>query len=279
MPGHGEMTEEGDGNGADHCREDHRGALREVSVGEVVVDVDLAYAQDGTGPLTVRQIQRMGKGVLQNPARTIFFLDHASPSPRMELSNDHKFLREFAGRMGARLSDVGNGISHHVVLEEYASPRDLIVGADSHTVTGGALGAFATGMGSTDVALAMAFGKTWLRVPETFLVRVEGQLPRGVYSKDIILRLIGEITSRGATYKALEFVGSAIEGLSTDARATLGNMSVEAGAKVGIVPPATLPSASWRGWEGAPGTAPLPLIKKRPSRGPSSSMGRTWGPS
>ncbi len=211
---------------------------REVTAGEVVVvDVDLAYAQDGTGPLTVRQIQRMGKDVLHNPARTIFFLDHASPSPRMELSNDHKFLREFAGRTGARLSDVGNGISHHVVLEEYASPGDLIVGADSHTVTGGALGAFATGMGSTDVALAMAFGKTWLRVPETFLVRVEGRLPKGVYSKDIILRLIGEITSRGATYKALEFVGSTIEGLSIDGRSTLGNMSVEAGAKVGIVPP------------------------------------------
>jgi 3-isopropylmalate/(R)-2-methylmalate dehydratase large subunit len=211
---------------------------RGISAGEVVVvNVDLSYVQDGTGPLTVRRMKEMEIEKAYNPDKTIFYLDHASPSPRMELSNDHEFLRDFARKTGIILSDVGNGISHHVTLEKYARPGDIIVGADSHTCTGGALGAFATGMGSTDVAVAIALGKTWMRVPETHLVEVNGRLPKGVYSKDIILHLIGKITSNGATYKALEFTGDTITGLSTAARSTIGNMAVEAGAKVGLFPP------------------------------------------
>ncbi len=211
---------------------------KEVSAGEVVVvDVDLSYVQDGTGPLTVRRMKEMGIEKAYNPHKTIFFLDHASPSPRMELSNDHKLLREFAWETGIILSDVGNGISHHNSLEKYACPGEIIVGADSHTCTNGALGAFATGMGSTDVAAAIALGKTWMKVPETFLVEVNGRLPKGVYSKDIILYLIGMISSNGATYKALEFTGDTIAGLTTAGRSTIANMSVEAGAKVGLFPP------------------------------------------
>lgn len=209
---------------------------RRVKTGEfVTADVDLCYVQDGTGPLTVRQIEALKVESIHNPGKTLLFLDHASPSPRKELSNDHVLLRSFARNTGAKLFDIGSGISHHVVLEEFANPGEVIVGADSHTCTGGALGAFATGMGSTDVAVAIAYGKTWLRVPETILVEVKGRLPAGVYSKDIILALIGRISSSGATYKALEFTGGAIEGLSIAGRATLANMSVEAGAKVGIV--------------------------------------------
>ncbi len=209
-----------------------------VKAGEVViVNVDLSYVQDGTGPLTVRRMKEMGIEKAHNPQKTIFFLDHASPSPRMELSNDHEFLRDFARKTGIILSDVGNGISHHNSLEKYACPGDIIVGADSHTCTNGALGAFGTGMGSTDVAAAIALGKTWMKVPETFLVEVEGRLPKGVYSKDIILYLLGEIGSNGATYKALEFTGSTIESLSTAGRSTIANMSVEAGAKAGLFPP------------------------------------------
>jgi 3-isopropylmalate/(R)-2-methylmalate dehydratase large subunit len=211
---------------------------RDVSAGEVVVvNVDLSYVQDGTGPLTVRRMIEMGIEKAYNPDKTVFYLDHASPSPRMELSNDHEFLRGFARKTGIILSDIGNGISHHVTLEKYARPGDIIVGADSHTCTGGALGAFATGMGSTDVAVAIALGKTWMRVPGTYLVEVNGRLPKGVYSKDIILHLIGKITSNGATYKALEFTGDTSTGLSTAARSTIGNMAVEAGAKVGLFPP------------------------------------------
>jgi 3-isopropylmalate/(R)-2-methylmalate dehydratase large subunit len=211
---------------------------KEVRAGEIaVVGLDLAYTHDGTGPLTVRKIQEMGFEKVCDPQKTLIFFDHASPSPRTELSNDHAFLRDFAQKTGIRLSEVGNGISHQVVAERYARPGEVIIGADSHTCTGGALGAFATGVGSTDAAVAMALGKIWLRVPETIRVVVEGKLPAGVYGKDIILHLIGKIGAAGATYKALEYVGDTIENLEMAGRLTIGNMAVEAGAKVGIFPP------------------------------------------
>jgi len=200
------------------------------------VKVDLAYAQDGTGPLAVRKIEEMGLEKVYNPQRTIFFLDHAAPSPRTELSNDHSFLRDFAQKTGIRVSDVGLGISHQVVAESYVRPGDVVIGADSHTCTGGALGAFATGVGSTDAAVAIALGKIWLRVPETIRVVVEGKLPEGIYGKDIILHLIGKIGAAGATYKALEYTGDTIGGLEMAGRMTIANMSVEAGGKVGLFP-------------------------------------------
>jgi len=210
---------------------------REVRAGEIsVVNVDLAYTQDGTGPLAVRKIQEMGLKEIYRPQRTIFFFDHASPSPRTELSNDHSFLRDFAQKTGIRVSDVGLGISHQVVAESYVRPGDLVIGADSHTCTGGALGAFATGVGSTDAGVAIALGKIWLRVPETIRVVVEGKLPVGVYGKDIILHLIGKIGAAGGTYKALEFCGDTIEDLEMAGRLTIANMAVEAGAKVGLFP-------------------------------------------
>lgn len=210
---------------------------KELLAGEIaIVKVDLSYVQDGTGPLTVRRMQSMGIEKAYKPERTIFFLDHASPSPRQELSNDHKMLREFAKKTGIIVSEVGYGISHHVVAENYANPGDLIVGADSHTCTNGALGAFATGMGSTDVAVAIAFGETWMRVPETIKIVANGQLPKGVYGKDLILHIIGKISSQGATYKALEYTGKAIGKLDMAGRFTLSNMAVEAGAKVGLIP-------------------------------------------
>jgi len=220
---------------AEKILSEHAG--KKVRTGEIaVVKVDLAYTQDGTGPLAVRKIQEMGFEKVYNPQRTIFFFDHASPSPRIELSNDHAFLRDFAQKTGIRVSDVGLGISHQVVAENFVRPGDVVIGADSHTCTGGALGAFATGVGSTDAAVAIALGKVWLRVPETIQVIVEGSLPIGVYGKDIILHLIGKIGSAGATYKALEFQGDTIENLEMAGRMTIANMAVEAGAKVGLFP-------------------------------------------
>ena len=210
---------------------------KEIRAGEIaVVKVDLAYTQDGTGPLAVRKIQEMGFDKVYNPQRTIFFFDHASPSPRFELSNDHVFLRDFAQKTGSQVSDVGFGISHQVVAESFVRPGDVVVGADSHTCTGGALGAFATGVGSTDAGVAIALGKIWLRVPETLRVIVEGKLPVGIYGKDIILHLIGKIGAAEATYKALEFLGDTIETLEMAGRMTIANMAVEAGAKVGLFP-------------------------------------------
>jgi 3-isopropylmalate/(R)-2-methylmalate dehydratase large subunit len=220
---------------AEKILSEHAG--NEVRAGEIVViKVDLAYTQDGTGPLAVRKIQEMGFEKVYHPQRTIFFLDHAAPSPKIELSNDHAFLRNFAQKTGIQVSDVGLGISHQVAAESYVRPGDVVIGADSHTCTGGALGAFATGVGSTDAAVAIALGKIWLRVPETLRVIVEGNLPIGVYGKDIILHLIGKIGAGGATYKALEFSGDTIENLEIAGRMTIANMSVEAGGKVGLFP-------------------------------------------
>jgi 3-isopropylmalate/(R)-2-methylmalate dehydratase large subunit len=218
---------------AEKILSEHAG--KEVRAGEVaIVKVDLAYTQDGTGPLAVRKIQEMGFEKVYHPQRTIFFFDHASPSPRFELSNDHAFLRDFANKTGIQVSDIGFGISHQVVAEKWVRPGTVVIGADSHTCTGGALGAFATGVGSTDAGVAIALGKVWLRVPETLRVIVEGELPTGVFGKDIILHLIGKIGAAGATYKSLEFVGEAIESLEMAGRMTIANMAVEAGAKVGL---------------------------------------------
>jgi len=208
---------------------------REVKVGELVIaKVDVSAVQDGTGPLTIQEFKKIGKTKLANPERTILFIDHAAPSPRKELSNSHMVLREFSKEYGAVLSDVGEGVCHQRLIETYINPGEILVGADSHTCTSGALGAFATGMGSTDIAVAMALGKTWLKVPPTFKIAVEGEFPKGVYPKDLILHLIGLIGADGATYKALEFSGSTIEKMEMTDRFTLANMAVEAGAKAGL---------------------------------------------
>ena len=209
----------------------------EVRAGNiVVVKLDLVFVQDSTGPLTLRQFSETKLNTIHNPERTILFIDHSAPSPARELSNDHIFLRSFAEEKGVTLSDIGQGVCHQIVAESWANPGDIIVGADSHTVTAGALGAFATGMGSTDIAIAMALGKTWLRVPETIRVVVHGRFAKGVYAKDLILHLIGQIGADGATYKALEFSGEAIATMPMSERLTIANMVVEAGAKVGLFP-------------------------------------------
>lgn len=210
---------------------------RDVRSGDIViVPVDVVLAQDGTAPLTVRQFEAMKMERAALPERSVFFLDHAAPSPRRELSNDHLLMRDFARRTGIRLSEVGEGVCHQIMAESYVGPGDIVIGADSHTVTAGALCAFATGMGSTDVAVGLGLGKTWFRVPESFRIELEGSFRQGVYAKDLALHLIGLLGADGATYKALEFVGEAVRTLSMSERFTLANMSVEAGAKVGLVP-------------------------------------------
>jgi 3-isopropylmalate/(R)-2-methylmalate dehydratase large subunit len=171
-----------------------------------------------------------------NRHRTVIFLDHAAPSPSQQLSNDHILLRRFAREMGCGIYEVGEGVCHQLVAEQFANPGDVILGSDSHTVTAGALGAFATGMGSSDVAVALALGKTWFRVPETILIELDGVFQRGVYAKDLILYLIGRIGADGANYKALEFGGEALARMTMSERLTIANMAIEAGAKVGLFP-------------------------------------------
>ena len=212
-------------------------AGRDVTTDEyVVVEVDWAYVQDGTGPLAVRQVEKMGFEALAKPDHCILFLDHAAPSPRRELSNDHMTLRQFAAKTGAILSEVGTGVCHVLATENFISPGELAVGADSHSCTGGALGAFTTGMGSTDVGVAMALGKTWLRVPPAWKVVVTGTFPKGVYAKDFMLHLIGSIGADGGTYKALEFTGPTVDAMPMQDRLTISNIVVECGAKAGIFP-------------------------------------------
>jgi len=200
----------------------------DARAGELVIaDVDLAFVQDSTGPLTVRQFRESGFEALARPKQTVIFLDHAAPSPAQQISNDHTLLRRFAEETGCLIYEVGDGICHQLVAENFANPGDVIVGADSHTVTAGALGAFATGMGSSDVAVALALGKTWFRVPESFLIELDGTLPRGVYGKDLILYLIGQIGADGATYKALEFGGKALARITMSQRLTIPGTSLE----------------------------------------------------
>ena len=210
-------------------------AGKEVHAGELTIaNVDVSAVQDGTGPLTVQEFKKLGKNKLHNPERAILFIDHAAPSPRKELSNTHMVLREFSKEYGAVLSEIGQGVCHQRLIESYVNPCEILVGADSHTCTSGALGAFATGMGSTDIAVAMALGKTWLKVPATFKIEVNGKFKEGICSKDLMLHLIGMIGADGATYKSLEFCGDTIENMEMSERFTLANMAVEAGAKCGL---------------------------------------------
>jgi 3-isopropylmalate/(R)-2-methylmalate dehydratase large subunit len=210
--------------------------LHAVVPGQIVVAaVDLAIAQDGTGPLAIQQLEELGVSTVRAPT-CVFFIDHAAPAPRSELANAQRTIRAFCASSGATLSDVEMGVCHQRVAESYAKPGDLIIGADSHTCMAGALGAFATGMGSTDVAVGMAGGQTWLRVPETFRIEVSGELRDGVEAKDLMLTLIGTLGADGATYKALEFGGPGIDELPMPGRFTLSNMAVEAGAKAGLMP-------------------------------------------
>jgi len=212
-------------------------AGRELKAGDfAVVDVDVVMSQDGTGPLAVSQVKKMGFREVKKPEKSFFFIDHSAPSPRKELSNSHIVLRDFASRTGAVIYDIGEGVCHQVLVESYTCPGDIVIGADSHTCTSGALGAFATGMGSTDIAVGYALAKTWLMVPHTIKINFNRKINKGVFAKDLIIYLIEKITSDGATYRALEFGGEVGARMGIDDRFTISNMAVEAGAKTGIFP-------------------------------------------
>ena len=208
---------------------------RDVTPGEtIVVAPDFFALHDASGPLAVRLMKEKGWNEVFNPKK-IMFCTEFGPSPAKEISNEHKLIRDFAKEHGCYWHEGGTGNIHTHLLENYVKCGDVIVAGDSHTTTHGALGAFAAGMGSTDMAGILKLGKTWLRVPQSYLIEVTGELPTGVYSKEIFLYLLGKIGSEGAMYKALEFRGHTISNLSMDARFTISNMGVEAGAKVAMM--------------------------------------------
>jgi 3-isopropylmalate/(R)-2-methylmalate dehydratase large subunit len=201
----------------------------------VLADVDLAYSHDGNRPLAMDLLEEMGVRQVWDRDRYILVLDHY-PSPNAAVASTHTRLRAFARDQGVLLYDVGDGISHVVLPEKgHIVPGDLVIGSDSHTCTSGALGAFATGVGSTDMAAVMATGKIWLRVPETILVRCSGAFPPGVWAKDLALEIARQLGADGATYQAIEYEGDTISNLSIDGRLTVCNMAIEVGAKAGLI--------------------------------------------
>lgn len=212
-----------------------------VHPGELVnVRVDLALGNDITAPMAIQEFEKIGTAKVFDPERVVLVPDHFVPNKDIKSAEQAKVLRDFARRHNlVNYFEVGRmGIEHCLLPEEgLVGPGDVVIGADSHTCTYGGLGAFSTGVGSTDLAAAMASGEIWLKVPETLKFVFSGELPLWVGGKDLILLTIGTIGVDGAAYKAMEFTGPVIEKLSMDGRLTMANMAVEAGAKNGIIPP------------------------------------------
>lgn len=212
-------------------------STKKVYAGElIVVDVDFVMASDTTSPLAINAFKKMGGHKIWDSSKMALIIDHASPAPNQRIASLHDMMRDFAKEQQIRLYDIGDGICHQLMIEnEHAKPGQLILGADSHTCTYGAIGCFSTGVGSTDLAGAMLTGKTWLKVPETILIKLNGALQNGVSAKDIILYIVGLIGIQGATYDAIEFSGDTITSLSLDSRMTIASMSIEMGAKAGLI--------------------------------------------
>ncbi|OQX53008.1 MAG: 3-isopropylmalate dehydratase large subunit [Candidatus Omnitrophica bacterium 4484_213] len=207
---------------------------KDAQAGDIVIaDIDFCFGQDGTSALIIENLKRRK---VFDRKKVCLVIDHNSPSPNLKISNIHQRMRRFAEKERLKIFDIGEGVCHQVIPESgFIKPGFLVVGADSHTCTYGALNALATGMGSTDVGIAFASGRNWFKVPQTIKIICKGRLPDGVYAKDIALYLIKELTADGCTYQSIEFTGEVIKNLSMEGRFTLANMSVESGAKCGIM--------------------------------------------
>jgi 3-isopropylmalate/(R)-2-methylmalate dehydratase large subunit len=216
-----------------HCEK------RELSPGDIVyVDVDYCMINDATINLTIDLYEKkIGVDSVWDPDKIILIKDHQVPTDSIDTANAHKRMDDFAGKFGIKNIYHAEGICHQVMCERHVKPGALIVGADSHTCSYGFLGCVSTGIGSTDCAAVCASGKMWMKVPETYKFRLDGIMPLGVYSKDIILKIIGDISAEGANYKCMEFEGEAIDAMSLSERFAIANMTVEAGAKSSMMIP------------------------------------------
>ena len=203
----------------------------------VVVNVDLALAQDSTGPLAISSLSEMGIDRLYDPSRVLLVIDHTFPAADEKVANLHSMIRDFVSKHSCML--VEGSISHQYILEYLANPGMVILGADSHTCQAGCISAFASGIGSTEIAAVWATGQLWLRVPETIKINLSGAFKKGVFARDLILEYIGKVGEDGANYNALEWNFSSDEvkrQFSIDSRACISNASMECGAKISVFP-------------------------------------------
>ncbi len=212
---------------------------QDARAGDIVtVKPDFVMSHDNSAAI-IKNFEKIGVEKVAIPEKIIIILDHVVPASTVEYAENHKLIRNFVRQQGIEhFYDINTGICHQVFCEEgFALPSTLSLGADSHTTTYGALGAFSAGIGRTEVAALWATGEIWLRVPETIKIVIKGKLPEGVYAKDVILHIISTVGADGATYKAVEFTGEVVENFSVASRMVLANMAAEMGAKAGYVPP------------------------------------------
>lgn len=211
----------------------------DLSPGQIVDAYPDLYMSHTASWRCIRTLEKMGVTRLYDPSRIAMVMDHISPALTAKTAADHRLCREFADRMGVEaFFDVNAGIAHIVLMERgLIRPGELIIGTDSHSTIYGALGAFGTGVGFSEITAAWVTGKLWMKVPGSIKVEVQGPLPAGTYPKDVMLKLIGELTADGATYCSVEFHGSYVQGLSTSERMTMCNLAMELGAKNAFVPP------------------------------------------
>ncbi|MFC1709682.1 3-isopropylmalate dehydratase large subunit [Candidatus Omnitrophota bacterium] len=216
-----------------------RHAGKDLKAGDFCIcKIDFCFGQDGTSGILIDRFNELGKKKVFNRGKFAIVIDHNSPSPNQGVSAIHKKLRDFTKKFNLNLYDIGCGVCHQVIPENgHVLPGYLVLGADSHTCTYGALGALSTGVGSTDLAITLACGQNWLRVPQSIKVVIKGKVPKNISAKDIILYIIKDLRADGATYKCIEFCGPVVKALSLDQRFTICNMAVELGAKFGVMEP------------------------------------------
>jgi 3-isopropylmalate/(R)-2-methylmalate dehydratase large subunit len=230
----------------------------DIRAGEVVMaPVDGAMIHDITGPLAIQKFYEMGGSKVFDPEHVILLFDHQIPADSIPAAENHVYMRKFAAEQHIHNYDINEGVCHQVVLEKgRAAPGEIIVGADSHTCMYGAAGAFATGIGSTDMGFVLKFGALYFKVPETIRAEISGEFPNRVGAKDLILSIAADIGADGATYQAIEFTGKTIENLDMAGRMTCCNMAIEMGAKAGIVAPDKI---TWEYMKGRRKMKPFPL--------------------
>jgi homoaconitate hydratase family protein len=209
---------------------------KDVSAGDIVeIEPDLCMSHDNAG-LVIKKFREIGVKTVWNAAKILIILDHRAPAESVKTANEHKSIREFVEEQRIKnFYEIGEGICHQVVVEKlFILPGQIAIGTDSHTTSYGSLGAFSTGIGATEMAAVWATGKIWFKVPETFRIIINGKPPRGIYAKDIILYIIGDIGSDGAIYKAIEFHGETVSNMTISDRFVLSNQAMEMGAKSAV---------------------------------------------